>query len=69
VAKGRGEINEMSHGSTELHCSVRRTDGRTDIESHITLPIDEANVIGNESVLIQLAQCRFPGLAMSNAKI
>jgi len=25
--------------------------------------------IGNESVLIQLAQCRFPGLAISNAKI
>ena len=26
-------------------------------------------VIGNESVLIQLAQCWFPGLAISNAKI
>ena len=25
--------------------------------------------IGNESVPIQLAQCRFPGLAISNAKI
>jgi len=25
--------------------------------------------IGNESVPIQLAQCRFPGLATSNAKI
>jgi len=27
------------------------------------------NCIGNESVPIQLAQCRFPGLAISNAKI
>ena len=26
-------------------------------------------LIGNESVPIQLAQCRFPGLAISNAKI
>jgi len=26
-------------------------------------------VIGNKSVPIQLAQCRFPGLAISNAKI
>jgi len=26
-------------------------------------------LIGNESVLIQLAQCRFPGLAISSAKI
>jgi len=25
--------------------------------------------IGNESVPIQLAQCRFPGLAVSNAKM
>ena len=25
--------------------------------------------IGNESVSIQLAQCRFPGLAISSAKI
>jgi len=25
--------------------------------------------LGNESVPIQLAQCRFPGLAISNAKI
>jgi len=25
--------------------------------------------IGNESVPIQLAQCRFPGLAISNAKM
>ena len=29
---------------------------------------NEAN-IGNESVPIQLAQCWFPGLAISNAKI
>jgi len=28
-----------------------------------------ARSIGNESVPIQLAQCRFPGLAISNAKI
>jgi len=27
------------------------------------------NALGNESVPIQLAQCRFPGLAISNAKI
>ena len=27
------------------------------------------DAIGNESVPIQLAQCRFPGLAISNAKI
>jgi len=27
------------------------------------------NPIGNESAPIQLAQCRFPGLAISNAKI
>jgi len=26
-------------------------------------------VIGNESAPIQLAQCRFPGLSISNAKI
>ena len=26
-------------------------------------------IIGNESVPIQLAQCRFPGLAIFNAKI
>jgi len=25
--------------------------------------------VGNESVPIQLAQCRYPGLAISNAKI
>jgi len=28
-----------------------------------------ALIIGNEGVPIQLAQCRFPGLAISNAKI
>jgi len=28
-----------------------------------------SSVIGNESAPIQLAQCRFPGLAISNAKI
>ena len=29
----------------------------------------DALTIGNESVPIQLTQCRFPGLAISNAKI
>ena len=29
---------------------------------------DDDVAIGNESVPIQLAQCRFPGLAISNAK-
>jgi len=29
----------------------------------------KADVMGNESVPIQLAQCRFPGLAIYNAKI
>jgi len=33
------------------------------------LMLRRTHIIGNESVPIQLAQCRFPGLAISSAKI
>ena len=36
---------------------------------HITVHPVTQTTIANESVPIQLAQCRFPGLAISNAKI
>jgi len=33
------------------------------------LPVRNSKILGNESVPIQLAQCWFPGLAISNAKM
>jgi len=43
----------------------------TGMLSHwVTKPLGmQASSIGNKSVPIQLAQCWFPGLAISNAKI
>jgi len=47
-----------------------RKDGRTPDRYIDSLPHTvRATSIGNESVPIQLAQCWFPGLAISNAKI
>ena len=50
--------------------SVRPSDcylGADDVIQLVVLAAVAA--IGNESAPIQLAQCRFPGLAISNAKI
>ena len=60
-------------GSTKrssVRPSVRPSDcylGADDVIQLVVLAAVAA--IGNESVPIQLAQCRFPGLAISNAKI
>jgi len=58
----RSHISETTHVHTSLNFMC-------------TLPVAEArfssddNAIGNESVPIQLAQCWFHALAISNAKI
>jgi len=51
---------DMDRKATAVDGTVGRTDGQTTVTTHR---------IGNESVPIQLAQCWYRGLPISNAKI
>jgi len=53
---------------TERQWSDLMTAGRIRVEQKRTLQL-HTYAIGNESAPIQLARCRFPGLAIANAKI
>jgi len=51
------------------HLKSRTTRITSFTQSHHAQSSTTLRPIGNESVPIQLAQCRFPGLAISDAKI
>jgi len=55
-------IGRFLHKNCNVDCSSL-------LFCHITVHPVTQTTIANESVPIQLAQCRFPGLAISNAKI
>ena len=66
-----GQIQDLCplSGLFALRKSRSRSSGHLPLV-HLTITITlTVSLIGNESVPTQLAQCRFPGLAISNAKI
>jgi len=59
-----GELSELQAVS-----ETQRDTLLLQISAHNDSGINQHLLIGNESVPIQLAQCRFSGLAISSAKI
>ena len=62
---------QTSRQNAKTRCTTKHCENGTLIPAtFVPFPFNwPAGVIGNESVPTQLAQCRFPGLAISNAKI
>ena len=55
---------------TEMHIDLERSaTSKNQYQQEAQLSLTSRGVIGNESVPIQLAQCRFPRLVISNAEI
>jgi len=53
-----------------MHIDLERSaTSKNQYQQEAQLLLTSRGVIGNESVPIQLAQCRFPRLAISNAEI
>jgi len=61
------ELSEFSESGTALYVLILF--GNTAHILHHVILKSTAASIGNESVPIQLAQCWFPGLAISSAKV
>jgi len=64
-------IAARRHWAALRTVNIVNTDSRRDDTEHYLQLTDwwRRDAIGNESVSIQLTQCWFPGLAISNAKI